>query len=218
MMMWLERGKNLRHSKSFVRLKCKLLSGVDTIIWSACCSCNPWQLSSHGCLPGKPWLVFKSQAITSDPVSGLPPLPLSVVVNVVFRAPEQKVSLGSVERKFIIKFLARKVLKLTLKLSLNVNWLNDFCLNLQQALNNALRRCERGCRSPCGWLAEWRPVPEIMLTLYSSLKHMTGKLIKTLRRAPGVNVQRGPNNTHTPFFGYVPHQLSSSTASLLLFC
>ena len=147
------------------------------MIWSACGSCSPWQLTSHGCLPGKPWLVLKSQVIMSDPAPGLPPWPLSVVVNFISQAPERKVFLWKVERKFIIKFLAWKVTKLTLKPSLDVNWFNNFCLNLQQVLNNELIRCEGGCRSPCVWL-NGGPVSELTLPLCSSPERMTGKLIK----------------------------------------
>lgn len=48
---------------------------------------------------------------------------------------------------------------------------------------------------------------------------MTGKLIKTLRRAPGVNVQRGPNNTHTHhsldmYHTSFPHPLPLSCSSV----
>lgn len=117
----LEGGENLRHGPSSQFLKGKLQSSVDTIIWPVS---SAWQLPCRGCYPGKPQLVLGSQVITTAPASGLPPRPLSAV-NVVFWAPEWKGFLWSVEKKFKVKFLAQKVVKLTLKQSLHVNWFND---------------------------------------------------------------------------------------------
>lgn len=103
------------------------------------------------------------------------------------------------EKKIIIEFIARKVVKLPLKKSLNVNWLNEFCLNHQQALHthNVCVRGKAGALAGgCSWNHTDFLVFVILYYFYLSMKRGWKTDKNALDRHKGWRC-KGPTISHT---------------------